>query len=276
MRRVIAVLLLALLGSTALAGCTAAGGSGGGSISAGSASDSGAAAASTGSAKQPTEDRSVVMTGSLLLVSAHPSDAAQRVAALAGSAGGSIARRDEDLCGRTGATLVLRIPANDFDRVLAQIEHAGRARDVTTTATDVTGQVTDYATRIANLRTSIARLRQLLARAASSSALVDIEGSLTEREGSLEQLLAQQRTLADQVADATLTVRIVAPSAVPRPQPATFLSGLVAGAGALASTAAGIAVAVGVLLPWAAVLGVLLAIGLVVRRPVRRRRATAA
>ncbi|WP_375405486.1 DUF4349 domain-containing protein [uncultured Amnibacterium sp.] len=273
--RVVSSVVIAVIAVAALAGCTAGGGSGGasGTSAAGYVADGGTAAssASGASAKAASADRSIVTTGSLRLVSKDPIAAAGRVTDLVEAAGGRVARSAEDPSGSASARLTLRIPAAAFQRTLDAIEQEGQLRDVSIGATDVTARVTDYGVRIANLRTSIGRLQQLLRTATSSSALVEIEGALTDRQGTLEQLLAQQRTLADQVTYATLTVSIVVPAAAPERGPADFVGGLVTGADSLAATLGGLAIALGVALPWVVVLGALGGVAALVVRAVRRR-----
>jgi hypothetical protein len=265
-----AIVVASLAGCTATGAATSAGGSGG------SRADSGAVAAAGTSSGSAAADRSVVTTGSVHLVADDPIRAAGRITDLVEAADGRVARSTEDPSGRPSARLTLRIPAAAFQRTLVAIEREGRLRDASIGATDVTAQVTDYGVRIANLRTSIGRLQVLLSKATSSTALVEIESTLTARQGSLEQLLAQQHALADQVASATLTVSIVVPAAAPKPGPADFVTGLVAGSAGLAATAGALAVALGVVLPWAAVLGVLAGIGALVVRARRRARPTSA
>ncbi len=275
--RAVSSVVLAVIAVAALAGCTAGGGSGtsaAGSVAdlaAGPAAGTAAGAASGAPAKAAAVDRSIVTTGSLRLVSKDPIAAAGRVTDLVEAAEGRVARSAEDPSGSASADLTLRIPAAAFQRTLDAIEQEGDLRDVSIGATDVTAQVTDYGVRIANLRTSIERLQQLLSKATSSSALVEIEGALTERQGTLEQLLAQQRTLADQVTYATLTVSIVVPAAAPKRGPADFVTGLVAGTRGLAATVGGLAIALGVVLPWAVVLGALGGVAALIVRVVRRR-----
>lgn len=288
--RPVSAAVAALLTVAALTGCTASGGSsassGGGSGSAAdrSASDSsgvvgqsagsasgGGSAGSGGSVARPAADRSVVTTGSLRLVADHPIRAAQRIRDLVEAADGRVARSTEDPSGRPSAHLSLRIPADAFPRTLDAIEREGEVRDVQVDATDVTAKVTDYGVRIAGLRTSIARLQELLSRATSSAALVEIEGALTDRQGTLEQLLAEQRTLTDQVAYSSLEVAVVVPAAAPKQGPADFAGGLVTGFEALVAVAASLAIGAGVLLPWAVVLAALGGAALVVTRRIRRR-----
>lgn len=271
--RVVSSVVIAVIAVASFAGCTASGGGSGSSV-AGSVADGArgsAGAASDAPAKAAAVDRSIVMTGSLRLVSKDPIAAAGRVTDLVEAAEGRVARSAEDPSGSASANLTLRIPAAAFQRTLDAIEQEGELRDVSIGATDVTARVTDYGVRIANLRTSIERLQQLLGTATSSSALVEIEGALTERQGTLEQLLAQQRTLADQVTYATLTVSIVVPAAAPERGPADFLTGLVAGMRGLAATVGALAIALGVVLPWAVVLGALGGVAALIVRAVRRR-----
>jgi hypothetical protein len=283
--RILTAALVAAIASASLAGCTASAtssASGGGSAAGGSAAGAGKASAfeanaSGGSAsgvKTPAADRSVVTAGTLRLIADSPVRVADRITAVVEAAAGHVARSTEDPTGHPSADLTLRIPAAVFPRTLAVIKHEGRVRDVSVNATDVTAQVTDYGVRIANLRTSITRLQQLLSKASSSSDLVAIESALTDRQGSLEQLLAEQLTLADQVTYATLSVSVVTPAAAPQRGPADFVTGLVAGTQGLVATLAALAVALGVVLPWAVVLGALGAIAALVVRALRRRART--
>jgi hypothetical protein len=270
--RMLTATAAALLVATALVGCTASAGSSGSSAGGSVARlDAGGATSGSVQAKAAATDRSVVTTGSLQLVADHPIDAAGRITDVVEAAGGSIATADETPSGNSSARLTLRIPAAAFDRTLTAIKRQGHVRNVSIGSTDVTARVTDYGVRIANLRTSIARLQQLLSTATSSSALVEIESALTDRQGSLEQLLAQQRTLADQVTFATLSVSVVVPAAAPKQGPADFVGGLVAGADGLFSTAGALAIGLGVVLPWLVVLGALGALAGGIVRVVRRR-----
>lgn len=269
MRRLIPALAIALLTAGALTACTAGVGT---SSPADFQEQSGRTVAASGSGGQAAPaDRAIVRTGTLRLVAERPTAVADRIRSIVQEAGGRVARSKEDPSGRADAQLQLRIPAAAFDRTLAAIEREGDARDVSIDATDVTARVTDYGVRIANLRTSITRLRDLLAKADSSDALVKIESALTERQTSLEQLLAEQRDLADRVASATLTVWIVTPAAAPAKGPTDFVAAVATGAGSLAQAAVATVIAFGIVLPWLGVAGVLAGGALAVRRGLRRR-----
>ena len=281
-RRLATVLLAAstVLLTGALAGCTSSS-SGGSSAGSGgysaSVADAGGKAASSsgGGSSAQTADRAVVTTGNLDLVSSDPIAASHAISAVVTGEGGRVQSLNEQPKGQASADLTVRIPSAVFDSTLTAIEHHAKVRSVSIHSTDVTSQVTDYGVRIANLRTSIARLQTLLARATDTTALVDIESSLTTRQTDLEQLLAQQKDLADQVSYATLGITLESPVLVRSTTPGTFVAGFLAGLAGLGSTAAALAVIVGVLLPWVVVAGLLALVGWWAVRQVRRRRRAA-
>ncbi|MFD1721928.1 DUF4349 domain-containing protein [Amnibacterium endophyticum] len=280
-RRLVPALAVVLVTAGALTACTA--GASSGSTAGGGASS---ARFQAGEGRMPTasggtaaaassQARSVVTTGTVRLVADRPIAAAEAITRLAEGAGGRVGTSNEDPAGRASARLTLRIPADRFDDVLAGVKRQGEVRDVSIDATDVTAQVTDFAVRIANLRASIDRLRTLLAQAQDADALVRIESTLTERQTSLEQLLAQQRDLADRVSYATLSVSVVTPAAAPAQGPGDFLAGVAVGWDGLVRAVAATLVGLGVALPWLAVLAAAGGAGLLIRRRVRRRPSSA-
>ena len=284
--RLTGIAALAALAVGLLAGCTS--GSGGGSASStGSGASYGesrgiAAGASSGStaggktADLSAADRAIVRTGTLELTAKNPIAAANAITAIVDGSGGRVDTVTEDPTGDASSSLTVRIPADVFDRTLTAIKREGTVRNVALRANDVTSQVTDYAVRISGLRTSITRLQTLLAKASTTTDLVAIESTLTSRETDLEQLIAQQKGLADQVAYATLGIVVHEPSLARSAPPSSFLSGLLAGWDALVTVGGALLVGLGVLLPWALALGTLAAAVLLVVRLVRRgRRRTA-
>jgi hypothetical protein len=275
---------MAVLAAVLLAGCTSAGGSSGSAGGdAGGVSDRGAAgvvdaggSSSTSKGTPSPSTQQVVTTGDLDLLAKDPIGVATRITGIVIGAGGRIDAEEEQPSGTASASLTARIPAAGFAAARERITHEGHVRSLTLHSTDVTGRTADYAARITSLRTSIARLRTLLARAGTTSDLVDLESSLTTRETDLEQLQAEQRTLADQVAYTTLAITVTAPAVTRHAAPPDFVSGFVAGLAGLLSTGRALLVALGVLLPWLVVLGVLAGAGLLLRRRIRASRARAA
>jgi hypothetical protein len=209
------------------------------------------------------EDRSVITKGWMAVTVDDPVDSAAQVAALVDAADGRVDRRNETPGTDTQqarATLVVRVPADRFDDVLADLRELGEVDSVQLEASDVTQQTQDLDSRIESLRTSADRLRTLIAQADDVGDLIAIESELTNRQSELDALVTQRDFLADQVAYSTLTVELLSEGLAPESGPNDFWSGVVAGWNALTGFVAGLLVAVGVLLPWLGVAVVIAAI----------------
>ena len=222
------------------------------------------------------KDRDVITTGRLVMTVDDPTRAAQQAADLVDDAGGRIDSRSETPGTETQqarATLVVRIPADEFDRVLADLRELGEVDGVQLDADDVTQQRQDLDARIEALEASVDRLLALLADADTTADLIAIESELSSRQAELDSLVAQREFLADQVDFSTLTVELLSEGIAPEAGPDDFWSGLVVGWEALVAFASGLLVVAGVLLPWIVVLLVIAAIVVaIVVLATRRRR----
>lgn len=228
MRKGTAVATVLLTASLALAGCGASSDdSGGGAKSAesgrqaapgyaepGAKSDA-AAPSGKGGAKNPKQvpqpkGTHVIRTANLVLEVRNAAKALAAARAAAEGAGGHVGsenteRVDEDT---VTSTLVLRVPQERYDAVLAELAGAGRLVSRTSNAQDVTNQVVDVESRIATQRASVARVRALMDKAVRIADVVQLEGELSSREAALESLLAQQESLKDRTTFSTITLEL--------------------------------------------------------------------
>ena len=216
--------------------------------------------------------RQVVTTGRVLIRAKNPIAAADRAAAIVDSVGGRVDDRDQTAATKSkaaDATLTLRIPTAKLTSTLARLRSIGDELSISESTDDVTTASEDLGARIDALQTSINRLLALESKATDTADVITIENDISDRQGQLESLTAQQRTVNDQVAMATITLHLIAPSApLPSSGPpspgAAFLAGL-SGFG-VAFTWAFLALAY--LLPW---LVLVVAIWVVVMLLLRRR-----
>lgn len=174
-----------------------------------------------------------------------------------GYVGSETTTRDED--GHERTRVVLRVPVERYDRVLATLEGAGRLLDRHAKAEDVTEQVVDVESRIASQRASVARIRALMDRATKLSDVVTLEGELSSRQAELEALLARQASLKDRTALATITLSL---TKTPVTESAGddgpgFADALAGGWDAFVTMLRWLAVALGAVLPFAAVAALL-------------------
>lgn len=205
--------------SNAGSGNAGSGNAGSGNAGSGNAgSQAGAVAApeavTSPKSQVPVQQRDIVRTATLSLQATDVDRAANLIGAQATAAGGRIDGDDRNAGGadRT-AHLVLRLPPQALDRVLASAVRLGHETGRSVHGEDVTATRADVAARVAALRTSVDRLRNFLSKSGSITDLVRLESALSERESTLESTVAQQRALADQIGLATLTVDISSPAA---------------------------------------------------------------
>ncbi len=286
--RPFAVVAALLLGGALLAGCSASSGD----MASYSVDDGGAASevAESGAADAPGDtssgiapgdedavaaaDREIVTTGSVTVVAADPSAAADAVADLAESAGGRVeSRRQSEPEGdaRASAELTIRVPSAQTTATVDALDQVGEVRDLSIEAVDVTGTARDLDARVDALTTSVERLRTLMGDAATTADLLAAEQELTTRQAELESLQSQRAALTDQVSMSTLHVTLVQVAPAEQLAPGGFIGGLQNGWNALLVTLNGLVVVLGALLPWLVVAGVVLVVVRWVLRRSRRR-----
>ena len=116
-------------------------------------------------------------------------------------------------------TFVLRIPANRFDRAIAEIRDlATRIRSQQIRGDDVTAEYVDYQARLEILQDRKVRLTSLADDADTTAEILALGRQIDEVQLRIEQIQGQLRFLDDQIAESTLRVSIqerTAPAVVP-------------------------------------------------------------
>ncbi|WP_309710008.1 DUF4349 domain-containing protein [Pseudolysinimonas sp.] len=264
-----------------LAGCSASSGSmtdesGGAPMAPVVGEDAGVTDGDSGNFSTEQTARDVIVTGSMTVTADDPLAASREAVRLVEAAGGRVDGRSEyaPANGDAGsANLILRIPANRLQEVLDDLSELGRADEISTNTSDVTVLVTDLESRIATQRGIIDRLNAMFAQASTIADLITLETAIAEHQATLEDLEAQQRSVADQVALSTLSLYLRSEAEAPVQEPMDFLSGLAAGWGAFVAFFSGLLVALGVLLPWLIAAGLVSAAIVLIVRWNRRRHA---
>ena len=280
---------LLLAAALALAGCSGAGDSAGTSAdkaAAPGAQKQGAGAADSASGSKATAPPKVaashiIRTASLTVRVKDVPKALDDARTTAESAGGFVGNETttRDGTGHERTRVVLRVPTDQYDQVLADLEGTGRIIERTAKAEDVTDQVVDVDSRITSQRASVARVRELMDRATKLSDVVTLEGELSSRESDLEALLAQQASLKDRTGLATITLSLSetpVKKAGKKDEDPGFVDALTGGWHAFVTMLRWIAVALGAVLPFVAGAALLLVLWLrLVRTRLPRRPAPA-
>ncbi|MDX3238614.1 DUF4349 domain-containing protein [Streptomyces sp. ME03-5709C] len=175
----------------------------------------------TGAGRTPTLTQSyIVRTATLTVEARNVSGAVAKARTLVEAAGGYVGNESTSLDddGREYSALTLRVPPEDYDRVLRELSGLGTLRNRKVAAQDVTGQVVDVESRLKTQRASVARVRELMDRATRLSDIVALESELSSRQADLEALEAQQASLKARTGMATITLEVQEPAVTKAPE----------------------------------------------------------
>ena len=169
-------------------------------------------AAAAGSA---ASSEKIISTGTLRLTvtTSGLGRTVTKLAAIATGLGGYVTESNVALAGRSrGGTIVINIPATDFQKAIRDAEALGTVKHLGTTANDVTGQVADLGAQLGALSAARTQLEALLAKAGTIPALLSVENEITSTQSQIQQLQAQQRVLASEISYSSLSVSIAPPA----------------------------------------------------------------
>lgn len=163
-------------------------------------------------------DRAIVRTGSLAVQVENFSAARTEIGSRAQPMGGYVSGSDATRHTRDGESwttghVVVRVPAERFQAMLAFARERGTVLQEETSTEDVTDRLVDLQARLNNSKERRDRLRTFYERAESTDGLLDVEERLSSVQAEIERLQAQLQSLRDRVAYSTLRVRLVEPGA---------------------------------------------------------------
>ncbi|WP_199547662.1 DUF4349 domain-containing protein [Streptomyces sp. N35] len=239
--------------------------------------DSGSGAKEDQQAKNPKLTQHIIRTATLRVRVENVPSALDKVRTAAADAGGIVGSEttDRDGKGKERSRIVLRVPQEQYGKVIEALEGTGKVLERSDKAEDVTEQVVDVDSRIKTQKASVARIRELMDQATKLSDVVTLEGELSTRQADLEALLAQQASLKDRTSLATITLHLNETGEKPEPKEDDdpgFLDALSGGWNSLVNVAKWIVIVVLAIAPWAAVLLILFLVwrALAPRLPRRR------
>jgi len=296
MRKLIIIALLALAGA-AVAGCSGVGGGGGGGTAAGTTvtprvaegspitgsstiPKGGLAAARPSDSSVPAIGPRIVQAASLRLAVKRGrfDDAVDEARSVAAGLGGFVVSSSASQGGGGNrlvrGTLVVRVPASNYAAAMKSLTGLGRVEGREESGQDVSQEYVDLKARVRQLEAVEAQLLELLNRANTVGAALAVQRQLNDVQLDLEQAKGRLNYLDDQVSFATISLDVHESFVVARKH----------GAGgfrivhAWSRAASGFLAVIGwtfIVVATAAPLLVLLALGLLLGRTLRRRFAQA-
>ena len=157
-----------------------------------------------------SEDRKTVRTGATDLVVKSPRDTSEKIRQLAEHVGGFLVNSEinggQDA---SGASLQIRVPANKFEEVRAEIRKLGlRVESEKLNAEDVTKQYVDQSARLHNLRAQEAQYLGILKQAKTVKDTLEVSDKLDEVRSEIETQQAEFDALSKQAQTVALTISL--------------------------------------------------------------------
>jgi hypothetical protein len=162
----------------------------------------------------PEDDRKLVRTESLGLIVKTPAETTETIIRTAQVAGGFLVTSNlNGGADATSASLCIRVPAEKFEEVRAQIRKLClRAESENIDAQDVTKQYVDQEARLRNLRAQEQQYLGILRKAATVKDTLEVSDKLNEVRGAIEERRAEFEALSKQVATVAINITLRAES----------------------------------------------------------------
>ncbi|MFC5280109.1 DUF4349 domain-containing protein [Halorubrum rubrum] len=233
------LLVVTVAGLVALAGCSGAGtgGAGGGGDAGGDVPESrspagdgadapdGSAdseggetavsdtAAEDGETVAAVAERRLIRTGDLRVTVDSFEESNAEARSIADEYGGFVSdstretheRGDENY---TVGALTIRVPSEEFDAAMADLEALGTVERSTTESRDVTDRIADLEARLENRRAERDRLRELYEEANTTEDVLAVQRELADVQAEIERMETQLAALEERVALSTIQVEL--------------------------------------------------------------------
>lgn len=172
-----------------------------------------AADGSTDGVAAATVDRRLIRTGDLRITVDSFAAADAEARTIAEEYGGFVSdstretheRGDEEF---TAGALTLRVPSEEFDAAMADLESLGDVERSTTESRDVTDRIADLEARLENKRAERERLRELYDEANTTEDVLAVQRELADVQEEIERMEAERTALEERVALSTIRVEL--------------------------------------------------------------------
>lgn len=171
--------------------------------------------------QQPTENtnpqdkRMIIRTGTMSIENDSFDETEAKAKEIARNMGGFITNSTAQVnqSGKKQGTLTIRVQADKYDALLAELAKTGKVMSQNITGRDVTEEYVDAEARLKTQRELETRLLQLLAeKTANLTAVVEVEQKLANVRENIEKTEGRMRMLKDQASYSTITLSIYEPA----------------------------------------------------------------
>ena len=245
MNHKVALLILVCIAVAMIAGCTTIPGSnshaavsqesfttggsgGGGSGIMQSASDAKAANSASSPVAVPTPgptigglpgqgiDTKIIKTAQATIEVKNVTDAVKTIGDIGVGLGGYVSTTNigKNYNDQTTGTIILRVPADQFDRALSGVKAIGTVQSISTQGQDVTEEYVDLQAQIASYQNQIAQYNLIMKNATNVKDIINIQQQIDSVQTNLDRLNGRMKYLNSQIDYSTISVSLQEPEPV--------------------------------------------------------------
>jgi Domain of unknown function (DUF4349) len=138
----------------------------------------------------------------------------QEASLIAGRHGGYVASSETTEAKLRSGTVVLRVPADQFETALAELKGLGKVQSERIAGQDVTGQFVDLQARLRNWESQETVLLRLMNKASTIDDSIKVQRQLQDVQLAIEEIRGQVHALSDQADLSTITIAMAEAGAV--------------------------------------------------------------
>jgi hypothetical protein len=170
----------------------------------------------------------IIKTADVTLEVSNVTGAAAAVEGICTGAGGYVSTTNlgTDYNGQPYGTVVIRIPADQFDSALAGVQAIGKVTSISTQGQDVTAEYVDVQAQITAYENQIAQYNLIMKNATKVEDVLAIQQQIDDVQTNLDRVNGQMKYLNSQVDYATITVSLQEPAPVGGTQGHDFVSAI--------------------------------------------------
>jgi hypothetical protein len=169
-----------------------------------------AAASPDMSGQRGAIDQKLIYTGQVNLIVTDVPAAVNSLKALAAGKGGYFASSTFSTLynDRKTATVVLRVPAEEFESLLTGVKDIGTVTSATTNGEDVTAEYVDLLAQKASYQNQIAQYNEIMKKSEKVEDIIKVQEQIDRVQTSLDRLEGRMRYLDNRIDLATITVNL--------------------------------------------------------------------
>ncbi|ABS54969.1 hypothetical protein Mboo_0451 [Methanoregula boonei 6A8] len=179
-------------------------------------------------ADEQSFDTKIIRTADVTLEVQNVTSAAATVAAIGTGAGGYVSTTNigTDYSGQPYGSVVIRIPAANFDSTLSGVQALGTVKSISTQGQDVTEEYVDVQAQITAYQNQIAQYNLIMKNATKVEDVLAVQQQIDQVQTSLDRVNGRMKYLNSQVDYSTISVSLQEPAPVGGTQGHDFVAAI--------------------------------------------------